>query len=453
MGKTPEISAGNGATGSGVAPQFAGRFNQFQRTMLQWSGLHPYHAVHVLKVEQPLAGGRYEERLNLVIEQCGLAALSLDEGGGSYRYDGGYPGLRIREVAGQGDPMAALDREIMWQLNEPIVRDGAFTPFRFFLMNTGGASYLGITYFHAVADAEAISRLLFTIARASFAPELPPLADESLRPGRISPMPAGNPLYFLPRARAALNRFRVMRKSIRPPSCEENEFSSAYFGVRFDEEQTRSVIARAKGWGLTVNDLCLAALLKAISTRAREVHWYKTYRPLLSVGCVVNVRRDLPEKRRRDFGLFLGSFAVTQDVSGEVTMHELARTVSERTLAVKRHKLYLAAPLEFMVSRFMFGRMPLEKQRNFYRKTYPLWGGITNMNMGTLQSDENDPPMVDYYRAVSVGPAMPMVIGVTGVEGVLNLGISYRPTVLSEGDVRGIVARFTALLTGSEEAA
>ena len=134
-------------------------------------------------------------------------------------------------------------------------------------------------------------------------------------------------------------------------------------------------------------------------------------------------------------------------------MHELARTVRERTLAVKRHKLYLAAPLEFMVSRFMFGRMPLEKQRNFYRKTYPLWGGITNMNMGTLQADENDPPMVDYYRAVSVGPAMPMVIGVTGVEGVLNLGISYRPTVLSEGDVRGIVARFTALLTGSEEAA
>ena len=46
-----------------------------------------------------------------------------------------------------------------------------------------------------------------------------------------------------------------------------------------------------------------------------------------------------------------------------------------------------------------------------------------------------------------------MVIGVTGVEGVLNLGVSYRPTVLSEGDVRGIVARFTALLTGSEEAA
>ena len=81
MEKSPDSSAGKGAKGSGVAPQFAGRFNQFQRTMLQWSGLHPYHAVHVLKVEQPLSGGRYEERLNLVIEQCGLAALSLDEAG------------------------------------------------------------------------------------------------------------------------------------------------------------------------------------------------------------------------------------------------------------------------------------------------------------------------------------------------------------------------------------
>ena len=144
---------------------------------------------------------------------------------------------------------------------------------------------------------------------------------------------------------------------------------------------------------------------------------------------------------------------MTQDVSGEVTMQELANTVRARTLAVKRHKLYLAAPLEFMVSRFMYGRMPLEKQRNFYRKTYPLWGGITNMNMGSLRADETDLPMVDYYRAVSAGPAMPLVIGVTGVEGVLNFGISYRPTVLPEEEVRTIVDRFIALLTGSEEAA
>jgi len=429
------------------------RFNQFQRTMLQWSGVHPYHAVHVLKVEAPLAVERFEERLNLVIGQCGLGSLTFDEAGGTYRYDGGNPGCRVREIPDHGDPMAALDAEMVWQLNEPIATGTSFTPFRFFLMNAEGVSYLGIAYFHAVADAEAISRLLFAVARASFAAEMPLPSDESLRPIRGSRMPTGNPLHFLHRTRAALTRFQTMRKSIRPPSCEENEFRNEYFGVRLDAEQTRAVIARAKGWGLTVNDLCLAALLKAISVSATEVHWYKTYRPLLSVGCVVNVRRDLPEKRRRDFGLFLGSFAVTQDVSGEVTMQELANTVRARTLAVKRHKLYLAAPLEFMVSRFMFGRMPLEKQRNFYRKTYPLWGGITNMNMGTLRQSEDDLPMVDYFRAVSAGPAMPMVIGVTGVDGCLNFGISYRPTVLPEADVRGIVGRFVALLTGSEGAA
>jgi NRPS condensation-like uncharacterized protein len=427
--------------------------NQFQRTMLQWSGVHPYHAVHVLKVAAPLDRERFEERLNLVLEQCGLSFLTLDEARGTCAYSGGNPRCAVREVTGAGDPMASLDAEIVWQLNEPIATSRLFTPFRFFLMNADGAAYLGIAYFHAIADAEAISRLLFTIARASFAVEMPAPAVEFPFPIRSSRMPTGSPFHFLQRTRAALSRFQLMRKSIRPPSCEENEFRNTYFGIAFDAAQTAAVLARAKGWGLTVNDLCLAALLKAISTSARDVHWYKTYRPLLSVGCVVNVRRDLPEKRCRDFGLFLGSFAVTQDVSGEVAMRELADTVRTRTLAVKRHKLYLAAPLEFMVSRFMFGRMPLEKQRNFYRKTYPLWGGITNMNMGKLSTSTDDLPMVDYFRAVSAGPAMPLVIGVTGVEGRLNFGISFRPDVLPEADVRGIVGRFTAFLTGLEEAA
>ncbi|NLT71710.1 MAG: hypothetical protein GXX91_13605 [Verrucomicrobiaceae bacterium] len=434
------------------------RLNQFQRTMLQWSGVHPYHAVHVLKAAAPLSRERFQERLNLVLEQCGLAFVTIDEARGCCAYAGGNPRCPVREIAGQGDPAAALEEEIVRQLNEPIAGGeggGPFTPFRFFLMNEGGESYLGIAYFHAVADAEAIRRLLGAMARAAFAEEMPPLADESLRPLRGSRMPTGSFFHFLPRTRAALRRFQAMRRSIRPPLCGENEFRNAYFGISFDGDQTRTVLERAKSWGLTVNDLCLAALLKAVSKCAAEVPRRHAHRSLLSIGCVVNGRRDLPEKRRRDFGLFLGSFAVTEDVPASLTVRSLAERVCARTLAVKQHKLYLAAPLEFMVSRYMFGRMPLEKKRNFYRKSYPLWGAITNMtnmNLGELGGSPDAPPFVDYFRAVSAGPAMPLVIGVTGVEGRLNFGISYRPNVLPEAEVRGIAARFTAFLTGEEEA-
>lgn len=434
------------------------RLNQFQRTMLQWSEVHPYHAIHILKVGASLSRERFEDRLNLVLEQCGLAFLTINEGRGSCAYAGGNPRCRVREVAVGGDPMAALEGEIVWQLNEPIApldRDRPFTPFRFFLMNDGAESYLGIAYFHAVADAETICRLLHAIARAAFSEEMPPLADLPLSPTRGSSMPTGSLFHLLPRTRAALRRFQSMRRSIRPPACQENEFWNAYFGIAFDNDQTKRVLDRAREWGVTVNDLCLAALLKAISANAAQVR-NETHRTLLSVGCVVNARRSLSEKRRRDFGLFLGSFAVTEDVSDQTTMRSLAQKVSTRTLAVKQHKLYLAAPLEFMVSRFMFGRMPLEKKRNFYRKSYPLWGAVTNVNLGTL-GDRGDPSdelvFVDYFRAVSAGPAMPLVIGVTGVEGHLNFGISFRPNVLSEPEVRGIVARFTGYLTGTGETA
>ncbi len=43
----PEVAT-NGDVPSGVSG--VGRYSQFQRTMLQWSSLHPYNAVHVIRI-------------------------------------------------------------------------------------------------------------------------------------------------------------------------------------------------------------------------------------------------------------------------------------------------------------------------------------------------------------------------------------------------------------------
>ena len=421
-----------------------GRYNQFQRTMLQWSSLHPYNAVHVVQIGRLIDPVHFGERLNHVLTLCGLGNLTIDSKGGFFRFHGGNPECIPKFLDGGSDPIAALYHEMECQLNDVFQFDRPFTPFRFFLLSTGGESFVGISYFHAVADAESITRLLVEIVRASFDDSPQPIRDNTLRPSGEGRLPTEGPLAAVRRSWSALARIQAMRSSFRPPRCEITDLRNEFSGVSLNCEETAELLATAREWGLTINDLCLASLLLALApvTPGR----FLESRPRLSVGCVVNLRNDLAPKKRNYFGLFLGSFAVSHEVEGEVSLRELANSVRAQTLAIKKRKLYLAASLEFMISRFLFGRTSREKQCNFYRKSYPLWGSITNMKMDELCSNLDVAPIRDYYRAVSAGPAMPLVIAVTGVAGHLNFGASYRPTTLPATEVEGIMDRFISQL-------
>ncbi len=421
-----------------------GRYNQFQRTMLQWSSLHPYNAVHVIHLGKAIEPVRFGERLNHVLSLCGLGNLTIDTKGGYFRFHEGNPECVPRIIDGGGDPLAALHHEMESQLNEVFHFDQPFTPFRFFLLPTDEGSFVGISYFHAVADAESITRLLLEIVRASFDETPQPIRDQTLRPSGEGRLPTEGPLAALRRSWSALARIRAMRSSFRPPRCKITDFRNEFSGYHLDVKETASLLATAREWGLTINDLCLAALLLALApvTPGR----FLRSRPHLSVGCVVNLRNDLAFSKRNYFGLFLGSFAVSHRVEGKISLRELANHVRVQTLAIKKRKLYLAAPLEFMISRFIFGRISREKQCNFYRKSYPLWGSITNMKMDGLCNQFDAAPIRDYHRAVSAGPAMPLVIAVTGVNGHLNFGASYRPTTLPTTEVEGIMDRFIGQL-------
>ncbi len=421
-----------------------GRYNQFQRTMLQWSSLHPYNAVHVVHIGRAIDPGHFGNRLNHVLTLSGLGNLSIDSKGGFFRFHGGNPECIPQIIDGGNDPIGALHHEMERQLNEVFHFDRPFTPFRFFLLSTGDESFVGISYFHAVADAESITRLLLEIVRASFDEVPQPIRDETLRPSGEGRLPTEGPLAAVRRSWSALARIRGMRSSFRPPRCKITDFRNEFSGLSLNREETAALLATAREWGLTINDLCLAALLLALAPVTPDR--FLKRRPRLSVGCVVNLRNDLAPKTRNYFGLFLGSFAVSHKVEGEISLRELADSVRAQTLAIKKRKLYLAAPLEFMISRFIFGRISREKQCNFYRKSYPLWGSITNMKMDGLCNNLEVAPIRDYYRAVSAGPAMPLVIAVTGVEGHLNFGASYRPTTLPATEVEGIMDRFIGQL-------
>jgi hypothetical protein len=156
------------------------------------------------------------------------------------------------------------------------------------------------------------------------------------------------------------------------------------------------------------------------------------------VGCIVNLRRDLGIDRERNFGLFLGSFTVTHSVPDGITSRELASDISRQTSIIKQHRLYLAAPLELALGRFLFRFFSPERRKKFYQKNYPLWGGLTNMDLNSLWGAPNDDGPMDYFRAVSTGPVTPLVLSVTTVGERVNIGLSYRSTVFSPESIENV---------------
>ncbi len=170
----------------------------------------------------------------------------------------------------------------------------------------------------------------------------------------------------------------------------------------------------------------------------------------MSVGCIVNLRKDLGLDSRRTFGLFLGSFTVTHEVPDGIRLRRLAEEIRRQTAAIKRHRLYLGTPLDLAFARLALRFFSPERQRRFYAKYYPLWGGISNMNLNPLweQSGRNAP--LSYYRGVSTGPVTPLVLSTTTFGDRVTLGLSYRTAVFSRDDVEALQGRFREFLEGTK---
>ena len=416
--------------------------------MLQWSRLHPYNAVHVVKVARTVSPARFGEQINSVLQAAHLGQVSIDEARGTYRIFPSSSRCIPREIDGGEETQSALYREIERQLNEPFAFSERFTPFRFFLLPSHGDTYLGIAYFHAVADAESIGQLLLEIAKACIEPNPDAVGWTALRPRSSLHASLGNPWQSLARSVAAVRQFQRLRTSHRPPVCEPHDLRNEFCGIALGPESTAIALAKAKRCKVTLNDLCLAALLLSVAplTRSR----FPTSRPYLSGACVVNLRDSLRPAERSQFGLCLGSFTVTHAVPDGISLAQLAQEVQTMTRRIKEQKLALGSALTFRASRFMMGRMSRDKQRNFYRKSYPVWGSITNRRVDDLCQASGLDAVTDYVRAVSVGPAMPFVISVTGIAGRLNLGISSKPNVIPPHQMNGITERFVTFLTAPE---
>jgi hypothetical protein len=74
------------------------------------------------------------------------------------------------------------------------------------------------------------------------------------------------------------------------------------------------------------------------------------------------------------------------------------------------------------------------------------------MNLNSIWPQQTDSSSIDYFRAVSTGPATPLVFSLTTCGDHLNAGLTFRTTVFSPSNIAQIQATFLDQINQLESA-
>jgi hypothetical protein len=424
-----------------------GRLNLFQASMLRWRDLHPYSAVHVVRIERPLDAARLSATLDGELRARGLTGLALDIGRERFEYTGGPADIALRVMDGGGEPLGVVLDAIRRELNEPFAREGRVNPFRFFCVDERTSFYLGLGYDHVVAGGDSIVVLLQGIA-ARYAGD--PAASAPARAFDRYPPTYGR-LFFghaatLLRGIPFLHAMAAScRRSVRPAYPYGDDPGNGFAYRRLAPPEVKALVDAARAWNVTVNDMLLAILLEVLEPFVGKRPPAQA-RNEVAVASILNLRRDLGVDPNLTFGQFLSSFRLSHPLPPGTSLERLARDVGAETSRIKREKLYLQSLLAIAASGALWRLLSPDRRRRFYAKNYPVWGAITMLNVNTLWAAAGGRmPPPEYLRAVSTGPLAPVVMAVTTAGDLMHLGISYRSAAFTAADIDkmadGIVAR------------
>jgi len=417
-------------------------FNFFQRMMLRWRELHPYNPVHVVRVPVALDPDRLRACVVERLESLGLTGLAVDRDRWRYRYEGGPAEVKLSVLVGGQDPRALLAHTIECEFNRPFEPAAHEQPFRFIAIDEGAAFLLVLVYDHYVASGDSIARLLTSLACAMARPGTAPaplrLAGRSAGYRRTlvrHPGWALRSLLGLPRLIAEA------RRACRVPYSRIDDTHNAYAYVHVDAARTGALRAAAKDWGVTLNDLLTACLLRSLSPLAARRRGAPR-RNQLAVASIMNMRRDLRPDGRDALSPFLAAFRVSHTVPDDIGLRQLAQEVQQQTSRIKRNHLYLQSLLGLGVSALLWPLLTPLQRHSIYPKHFPVWAGVTSLDLNAVWGPgaAADTAGLDYLRAVPTGPLCPLVLAVTRVHDQIHLGFAFRTSAFSREAIDAMAA-------------
>lgn len=416
-----------------------GRLNIFQATMLRWRELYPYNAVHVVRVDASLDTPRLARALDALVAARGIGGYVLDAARGRYQYEGGALATALEVHAGGSDPPETLRAAIERGVNTRFAASGRTDPFRFFAIDSGTSFHVGVAYDHVVAGGDSIVDLLAELVqRYTGTLEIAPAP--SLYPRTFAPMLVRNLAYGLGGMSAIPGIMATARRSLRPryPHGDDRRIGFATFTI--DQAGVGAMTRAARAWGVTRADLMIALLMRAIAPLAGTERLDRRRREI-GIASIINIRRDCAAPVREWFGQCLSSYRYAHLVPAEATLEEVARDIHRATSRVRRRKLYLQTLFALAGVNALWPWLTSSQRGNVDAKNYPAWAGLTPLDVDPLWRDSGaGGPPSDYVRAVSTGPASPLIVAASTVGGALNLGLSYRAAAYSHVDIDRIAA-------------
>jgi hypothetical protein len=417
-----------------------GRLNSFQKSMLQWNDLHAYNAAHVARVAGPLDVARLQAVIQTTLERKGLTGLVLDRSSGTYQYEGGHETTQLRVLAASPFSPSVIE-EIECQLNIPFDPGTRFSPFRFFVVPESVGFSLGLVYFHAIADAECVVHLLRDLINSYGGKADASAARFDYLPSRQTAFSRLRPVTLLRKLLTLPGSIASLRRTCRPIYRDPTDFANKMLFFTLGSTALVALVTAARSIRVRLNDLFLALLMQAVG-RLRADRLSSLKRRGISLGCIVNIRKDMGANDSQAFAPLLGSFIVHHEVPADVSLADLAKDIHRQTTAIKAARLYLGAGFELALGRLLISLFPADRRGNLYLKHYPLWGGISNMDLNPVLEQSKETQLVDYFRAVSTGPITPLVLSITTIGRVANFCLTYRSAVFSALDVEHIKNSF-----------
>ncbi|RIK68269.1 MAG: hypothetical protein DCC65_03485 [Planctomycetota bacterium] len=432
--------------------QYPFRFNFFQQSMLRWDGLHPYNAVHAVRVLGPANVEALRAAAWDVCKAAELGELAINYFRTAYEYRP-LQVVRVQELSPGRDGEARLAEVVTEEINTPFHGD-VHHPIRWTVFNEegGAAHYVVLCYHHAVSDAFGIERLLAAVLRRYLG--LPPgeedgawttrltRLDRSLRPrtGVIN--------HVIGQMRLSL-RHREMRRVHKMP---DERLGGDYTAVavrtaRADLMDRLAAVCERRGVG--VNDALIAAFASAIAEQTPDRRTSRR-RKYLAMATVVGARRNLPREEAADFGVCLSSImAVLRRPDAPVA--ELVLDVTRQTRALKTNPRRAAAEtnLRYFAIRWLWWLAAVRHNRRSYRRVFPICGGVSTVYVDQNRFADLGQRVTRYVRACPCGPVMPLLLGPTIYQGRLELGLTYRiasrTRAEAEAMLDGILSRLEEL--------
>jgi hypothetical protein len=92
--------------------------------------------------------------------------------------------------------------------------------------------------------------------------------------------------------------------------------------------------------------------------------------------------------------------------------------------------------------------LPYENSRAWYRKVYPLSGGLSSVRLDASWFGEGGARIAEYFRVAPCGPAVPLVLAPTTFDGELNFSLTWRDSTWTAEGAEKLMGLLMARLEG-----